>query len=367
MNRDSDSLPSSLSETEAEEALAIQLAEMGEDDDWLEDPSLRSENQWAEETVKALEVMAVAEQTIAELVGSAKAGEPLDLSEMDLSVNQMNASLARDPEALLSLSMLREFDGEGFDHAINVSIYLMAMARSMELDEQTVTTIGMGGILHDIGKALLPQKLIHKITPLSGDERDQIESHVTISLDLLQEMKSGRDRIIPLIVSQHHERLDGSGYPNGLAGDKISLYGRMAAVCDCFDAMSSQRTYRKARPPNEVLGELMLEGRVRRRLDQELVERFVRVVGVYPVGSLVRLADGRVGVVMRNNPQDLLRPSIKVIARDNGATPITPQRLDLSKRPKGVEGLRIVSHESPASMRIDPMSFMPSPESYSTH
>ncbi|ABK46014.1 metal dependent phosphohydrolase [Magnetococcus marinus MC-1] len=341
---------------DVEKQLLDQLAELSEGSR-LTPISEQSEEAWCNETVQAFELMAATEREMALLLADVQAGEPVSTEPLDLSIAKLNVSLATDPEALLSLSLLRTFDGEGFDHTINVSVYMMALGRGLELPDQQVILLGKGGLLHDVGKVRLPQSLINKTTPLDLNDLRFIKDHVRLTLDSLSRMEALPPEIMRL-VAEHHERLDGSGYPSGLKGDQISPYGRIAAICDCFDAMTSKRSYRRAKTGKQVLRELVQEGRERGTLDVKMVELFIRVVGIYPVGSLVRLADGHLGVVMRNNPRDLLHPTIKLVAKGENNLIMTPQRLDLARH-RDDEKLRIVGTESPAATRIDPLAFLP--------
>ncbi|MEG3638029.1 HD-GYP domain-containing protein [Magnetococcus sp. PR-3] len=343
-----------------EKQLMDQLADLCESSEVS--PTERSDQAWCDDTALAFELMAATEREMADFLGRVEAGEKLDTEGLDLSISRLNDSLATDPDALLSLSLLRTFDGEGFDHTINVAVYMMGLARGLGMDDQMVAMVGKGGLLHDVGKVRLPQALINKTSPLDLSDLKQIKRHVDLTLDSLSRMEGLSDDV-RRIAAEHHERLDGSGYPKGLKGEQISQLGRMASICDCFDAMTSNRSYRRAKEGKQVLRELVLEGRERGTLDAKLVEMFIRVVGIYPVGSLVRLADGRVGVVMRNNPKDLLHPSIKVVAKGTDNSAISPKRLDLANH-RNEEGLRIVGTESPATTRIDPIPFLPGSELY---
>ncbi|MEG3639978.1 HD-GYP domain-containing protein [Magnetococcus sp. PR-3] len=338
--------------------LASQLEDLGEGGgpQWGEDPQ-----GWVDETAQALELMSATEHELAALFESVSDGEPIQPAKLDLTVNRMSESLAADPNALLGLSMLRQYDQEGFDHSINVSIYLMTLGRALGLDDESINGLGLAGLLHDIGKAKLPQSLIQKRMPLTPEERQVIDSHVSHTIKMLQDM----DHLHPAalrVAMEHHERLDGSGYPRGLKEGQISLEGRMGAVCDCFDAMTSNRSYRKKLEGKTVLKDLMERARSL-QLDGKVVESFVRAVGIYPLGTIVRLADTRVGVVIRSNASSLLHPTLRIVAKGGENSAVDPYLLDLARN-SDAASQRIVGTESPSMTRINPTVFMPGSDLY---
>nr|CRH04417.1 putative metal dependent phosphohydrolase [Candidatus Magnetococcus massalia] len=349
------------SQSEEMDQLAAQLAELGEDDAFV-DPREQEEQMWVEETTYALELMSATERELAEVFEQAADGEPLDVKKLDLSVSRINATLANDSDAMVGLALLRRHDTEGFDHSINSAIYLMTLGHSMGLSETVCNELGMGGLLHDIGKSQLPRDLIQKRGALTDAERKLVNSHVEESMQMLDVMEEIPERVKEL-VRHHHERLDGTGYPHGLKGDAISQGGRMMAVADCFDAMTSNRSYRKAREGREVLKELMLECVENKSLDTRIVEHFIQGVGIYPLGTLVRLADKRLGVVIRNHSGNLLHPVLRIIAQGMDNKQLEPYMLDLATAGGG-EAVRIVSTENPSMTRIDPSRFMPGADCY---
>ncbi|MEG3638522.1 HD-GYP domain-containing protein [Magnetococcus sp. PR-3] len=338
--------------------LASQLDALGEGDGSV-DPREMQEQQWVDETAQALELMSATEHEIAQQFQRASDGEPLEVEQLDLAVTRMSGSLAEDPDALIGLSLLRQHDHEGFDHSVNVSIYLMAMARGMGVDEESVNAIGLGGLLHDLGKSQISPAVMNKKEKLSESDCKVIRNHVDATLEMMEVMEVSD--LSRKLAAEHHERLDGSGYPKKLKGDEISQVGRMGAICDMFDAMTSNRIYRKAREGKEVLRHLLKEGKESKRLDSKMVEIFIRSVGIYPIGSIVRMADTRMGVVIRNSRADLLRPVVRVVAK--GDEQLNPYTLDLSKNPESA-AQRIVGTETPSVVRINPTLFMPAAELY---
>ncbi|ABK45614.1 metal dependent phosphohydrolase [Magnetococcus marinus MC-1] len=336
--------------------LAAQLEDLGEG---VVDQREQQEQQWVDETSHALELMSATEHELARQFQRVADGDPLQVTELDLAITRMNSSLAKDPDALIGLALLRQHDHEGFDHSVNVSIYLMSMARAMDMDEQMINAVGLGGLLHDLGKSQIAETVLQKKDKLTEEDCRVIRQHVEASMSMMDVME-----VSPLsrtLAVQHHERLDGSGYPHKLKGDAISQEGRMAAICDIFDAMTSNRIYRQARDGKEVLRYLLKESKESQRLDSRLVEIFIRAVGIYPVGSLVRLADQRMGVVVRNHRSDLLRPVVRIIYK--GDIQVDPYTLDLAKHPESA-AQRILGTESPSMTRLNPALYMPGPGCY---
>ena len=179
-----------------------------------------------------------------------------------------------------------------------------------------------------------------------------MQEHVTFSIQILEETPG----ILPIsmqVAAQHHERYDGSGYPYQLKGETISLYGQMASIVDVYDAISSDRVYHKGMQPSEALKKLLEWSE--HHFDPKLVHSFIRAIGIYPSGSLVRLESGRLAVVREQNEGDLLHPQVEVIYHSERRCYLTPERIDLRRVPD-----RVVSHEEYSKWNIDPKNWLPS-------
>jgi len=175
-----------------------------------------------------------------------------------------------------------------------------------------------------------------------------MKSHVVQSIIILQNTP-GISQIMLDVAGQHHERHDGTGYPNRLKGNEISLYGKMGAIVDVYDALTSERVYKKGMPPTEALGKL-LEWSAH-HFDPDMVKLYIKSIGIYPTGSLVRLESGKLGIVLEQNPEHLMQPNLMVIYNARGEHYIKPENLDLAK--SGCQD-RIVGYEAFDTWQIDP-------------
>jgi len=209
--------------------------------------------------------------------------------------------------------------------------------------------------VHDVGKMQTPDHILNKPGRLTDEEFTVMRHHVVASREIL-EITPNISQTALQVAAQHHERFDGSGYPHRLKGSEISPIGQMAAIIDVYDAITSDRVYHKGMPPTEALRKLFEWSRF--HFNPELVHTFARVVGIYPVGALVRLESGRLAVVVEHRASDVLHPLVRVIFDGRRNHYLKPEDVDLS-RPMGHGGAdRIVGHESPEKWQIDPMRFL---------
>ncbi|WP_099159998.1 HD-GYP domain-containing protein [Virgibacillus ndiopensis] len=238
----------------------------------------------------------------------------------------INEILDRD-EALSMLADIFITDDYIFQHSLNVTIYSLAIGTEMHLSRKELSEIGLGAMLHDIGKIFLDQEILQKPNKLSDDEYEIVKSHAQLGYDFLR-----KNNNIPSVVAhcayQHHERIDGSGYPRGLTGNDIHKYAKLIGIADVFDAVTSNRVYRDAMLPHEGL-EILYAGAVN-LFEKEMVVAFKKGVAVYPKGLTVELSDRRKGIVVRQNKSLCDRPVIRIISEDNKAL-TKPYECDLSK------------------------------------
>lgn len=235
-------------------------------------------------------------------------------------------SLERNPDALLCLPRLRQRDNYTWAHCVNVSVLLAAFAMNAGEPRETVMTYAVAGLLHDMGKAFLPVSLLCARRSLSVTEQALVLRHPRLGCELLSDMPGVRDEVLRAAL-EHHERFDGSGYPGGLSGKAISRIGHLTAIADCFDAISSFRPYKEALFPHRTLG-VMYKMR-QKHFHPELMERFVRMVGIYPVGSIVELDDGYRGVVTAGNADNPMLPVV-TLAMDRKGRPMPLHECDLA-------------------------------------
>ena len=311
----------------------------------------------AEERVLAKRIHSEALGVLGSLMGDVRLGQQIDLERANPVVNEMVDSIFRNQDALLALTRIRRVGRYTFEHSVNVAVLMVSFARTLELDRALIHDIGIGALLHDIGKILVPPAILNKPGQLTDEEFVVMRSHAVHSHDILSRVP-GIPPIALAVAGEHHERFDGSGYPHRKAGAAISRYGQMAAIVDVYDAITSERVYHKALESHLALRKL-LEWSTH-HFDPALVQQFIRCVGIYPVGSLVRLHSGRLGIVMESGRGGAFHPVVRVVmdARDRRYLPA--QDVDLSRLPKGSKE-RIVGAESPAQWRIDPEQVMRPP------
>jgi HD-GYP domain-containing protein (c-di-GMP phosphodiesterase class II) len=280
---------------------------------------------------------AVVDQIVADI----RADKPIELRKVQDAVLSMVESVVRNANGLMWLARLKARDATAYDHSLTVAVYLLSFGRHLGLPKGLLETLGTAGLMQDLGKLRLPSALLEKRTPLTVGEFDTLKSHVQHSVAIL-EASSSASPVLLETVAQHHERYDGSGYPQGLSGEAISMLGAMAGIVDTYVAMISARPYRAAAFPQEVLQKLY---RWRGTLfNPDLVEKFIQCIGIFPVGSLVELNTGEIAIVMAHSQIRRLKPRIMLIL-DPGRQPYgAPIVLDLIRNPlaPGGEPYRIV-------------------------
>lgn len=290
-----------------------------------------------------------------EFMRGAQAGERVDVEKSEGLVQDMVDSVARNRDALVSLSKLRTFDEYTFSHCINVAVIAVSFGHYLGLIPAQLKALGVCGLFHDLGKARIPAEVLNKPDKLTDAEFEIIKAHPLRGYQMLKEQQSVTPDILLGIV-EHHEKHNGQGYPRRLAGDQISLFGRILALADIYDAITSKRVYKESISPNKALQ--IMFGMREQTFPTALVATFIKFLGVYPVGSLVRLSDGTCGVVCESNPYRAHEPVIKVVFdRDMRAVP--ERKTDLAKAvlSKG-RRLEIAECLDPARFGVDPARFL---------
>lgn len=241
-------------------------------------------------------------------------------------VQKILTDIKESDDVISILSDVYCYDSYIFTHSLNVTIYTIGLGMELKFNEKQLFEIGLGAILHDVGKIMVPKEILEKNGRLTNEEFEIIKNHSRAGFDLLRNAPN-----ISLITAhcafQHHERLNGSGYPQGISGDQIHLYAKILAVADVFDAVTSNRVYRKAMLPHEGL-EILYAG-AGTLFDKQIVEMFSRTVAIYPTGLTVYLSDGRKGVVSRQNKFFSMRPFIRII--EHAGARVEPYEVDLLK------------------------------------
>jgi HD-GYP domain-containing protein (c-di-GMP phosphodiesterase class II) len=266
-----------------------------------------------------------------DVLSAARVGRTLDAVQLKSAVSAMTESVLRNPDALLLFSQLRSKGEYTESHALDVSIYMITFGRFLQLEPGQIEFLGYLGLLQDIGKLRLPKELLEKRGRLSIEEFELAKLHVNYSVEILR-ATPGLPGDLARVAALHHERHDGSGYPKGLRGNEIGMIGSIAAIVDTFDALTVKRPYADAVSPSAAISMLYKWRGV--FYDAHLVEQFIRCIGIFPVGSLVELNTGEVGVVIAQNLTRRLLPRVMVI-RDAQGNPMIPHKLlDLAREPK---------------------------------
>jgi len=263
----------------------------------------------------------------------------------------MVESIFRNQDALMSLSRIRKKDEYTYYHSMSVCALMVSFARQMGFDKCLINEVGVGAMLHDIGKMKISHGILNKNDKLTTEEYEMMKGHVLIGKSILEETVGISETSI-LMCAEHHERIDGSGYPNNLKGDQMSVFGQMTAIVDVYDAMTSDRCYQKKMNPSEVLRKLFEWSSHHFNLD--LVQRFIRCVGIYPIGTLVRLESGMLAVVIDHGETDILKPTVRVIFNTKREMLVIPYDLDLSNN----GGDRVLRYEAPEQWDIDPIAYL---------
>ena len=281
------------------------------------------------ELERARRVHGEAQSLVNTLLSDVKSGRAIDLEPFQNLAGELSTSIFSNPNALSALGRIREKDNYLLEHSVNLSVLISIFGKGLSFDSATLQELITGALLHDIGKVLTPDEILQKPGKLTSGEFEIMKEHVTHSRNILMESE-GVGTLSLLTAAQHHERLDGTGYPDGLTGDEISLYGRMAAIADVYDAITADRVYHKGITPTQGLRKLIEWSGD--HLDGDLVRQFIRFLGIYPVGSTVLLESGKLAVVIETNPDDQRLPIVRTFYHTRFRQHITAERLELSDR-----------------------------------
>jgi HD-GYP domain-containing protein (c-di-GMP phosphodiesterase class II) len=309
----------------------------------------------AEEFDRAVSIRRQAAGLVKTVMQDARLGKAVELDKVSHVVENIAASILRNASALLGLSVIKNKDDYTFLHSVSVCTLLVAFCRSRQLDAETTYQAGIGGLLHDTGKALVPDAILNKPGRLTEEEFDIVRRHPRDGYDIL--CRSEGVGPIPLdITLHHHERRDGTGYPDRQAEQGISELAQMAAIVDVYDAITADRCYHKGMPAAEALRKMYEWSKF--HFNPALTQEFMRCVGIYPVGTLVLLESGRLAVVVEPHETSLLTPKVNVFYSTKSQTYIKPQTVDLARGVGFGGGDKIVRHESPEKWQVDPLRFM---------
>jgi putative nucleotidyltransferase with HDIG domain len=319
------------------------------------DPKLQAgeKTSHAEELGFAKQIQKEANKVIHSVLGDVRLGKQIQVERLSPVVSQITESILRNQGTLVSLCRIREGDTYTFQHSVSVCTLLVTFCRYMEMSPEVIHEAGIGGMLHDIGKMRVPDHILNKPGKLTDPEFAIMQGHVALGLEILRQTP-GISRTVIQVAGEHHERFGGSGYPERIKGSEISTLGRMAAIVDVYDAITSNRIYHRGMEPPAALTKLFEWSEV--HFDPELVQHFIQAIGIYPVGSLVRMASERLAVVMEQGEQGLLFPKIRVVYDIQRGKKISPLDLDLADPETG--GDSVLGNEEPEAWGLNPFDYL---------
>lgn len=312
----------------------------------------RDAGQFGDEYPKARQAITTLTTGVTNIFDSVSKGSGLDVVKVKRSVEPMVESITRNPDACIWLARMKQADTYTYQHSIGCSIWAVALGRQLGLPKPDLRSLAIGGLLFDVGKLQVDKELIDAKRKLTDQEFQMVQNHVNLGLEAVK--KSGlMNKDVLEMIEYHHERHDGSGYPKGLKGDQIPIFARIAAIVDCYDAITSHRSYAKALPPSMAI-KMLYEWR---DIDfqAELVEEFIQAVGIYPAGTLVELSSGQVGVVLSEYRTPRLRPKVMILLDANKKPIMDVQTINLLEVTHTEDGqpLDIVNSLEPDAYGID--------------
>jgi len=280
-----------------------------------------------EEMQRAAKICDQAKGAIIDMLHEVRMGKAVDTETIGPLVEEISSSVTRNPGALISLARLKTADDYTYMHSVAVCALMVALGKQLKMSDTELREAGMAGLLHDIGKAVMPMEVLNKPGKLTDEEFNIVRGHPEAGYKLLKE-GHGVSEIAMDVCLHHHEKIDGSGYPHRLKGDEISIYAKMGAVCDVYDAITSNRPYKEGWCPAESLRRMTEWSK--NHFDQRVFQAFVKSVGIYPIGTLVKLKSGRLGVVVDQSEKSLLTPKVKVFFSTKSNLRIVPEIVDTS-------------------------------------
>lgn len=298
-----------------------------------------------QEMQRARVVLDKGKAAVTSMFHEVRMGNAIKVSDAQPLVDEISNSLSRNPEAFLSLARLKNADNYTYLHSVAVSGLMIALGKQLGLEGGSLKSAGVAGLMHDVGKAFIPNEVLNKPGKLTDEEFAVIKEHPTKGWGALS-IAEGANEIALDVCLHHHERVDGHGYPEGVSGDKLTLFARMGAVCDVYDALTSNRCYKNGWEPAEALRK-MAEWR-EGHFDEKVFHAFVRTIGIYPVGTLVKLKSNQLAVVVEQTEKSLLTPVVKAFFSIKSNEPYFPQMIDLSKSQDKIDNI-----ENPAKWGFD--------------
>lgn len=292
------------------------------------------------ERERARKILNASKQAVTSMFNEVRMGNALNAENAMPLVEEITASVSRNGGALISLARLKNKDDYTYMHSVAVCALMVALGRELKLSDDEVKQAGLAGLLHDIGKSAVPLDILNKPGKLTDDEFAAVKLHPSAGHAILLQAE-GMSEVALDVCLHHHEKIDGSGYPQALANEHISIYAKMGAVCDVYDAVTSNRPYKEGWEPGVSLQRM---AQWTTHFDGTVFKAFVKSVGIYPIGSMVMLQSGRLAVVTDQSSKSLLTPIVKAFFSTKSKIRIPVETIDLSS-PASQD--KITGHEDP--------------------
>ena len=280
------------------------------------------------EVKKAKDQFNKAKQTTRKLLDDIINSRDIDIAPVIDVIDNSIKMIYKNPDAMLCITSIREKDDYLLEHSVSVSVLMTVFAKYLDIDQKIVKQLAIGAFLHDIGKIKIPDEILQKPSKLTEAEFEVMKTHTVHSFNIIKDMNDVSEISLE-VVAQHHEKLNGNGYPYQLTGEDISEYGKMISICDIFDALTADRVYKKGYTKVKafsILRKLASQG----DLELRLVDLFIKCIGIYPVGSLVELSSNKLAIVDRRNDEDPINPKVRCFYNSEYHKFVMTEDLDLS-------------------------------------
>ncbi len=298
---------------------------------------------------KAKRIIAEAKGLAQKLMSQTFESKVIELDEIEAWADDMIETVLVDSDALSCVAALRQKDSYLLEHSVNVACLLVTFGKHLNLPQQTLKDLAVGGIIHDVGKVKVNDKVLNKPSRLTPEEFEHMKLHQVFAKDMIVNVK-GLSDVSRDVCLMHHEKLDGTGYPLGLSADQLPIHGRMSSIVDIYDALTADRCYKAGMSSAEAFKIIL--SLTPKSLDQDLVYKFINCIGMFPVGSLVELSDGRVAIVWTSNPDRPLSPEVKCIYSNKYHRFVDVSFVDLNQ-----SSLSIAKAVAPSTLKFDPAPF----------
>ena len=290
-----------------------------------------------EEVNRARKLQEKSKAAITSMFLEARMGTAINASDAEPLVDEINQSISRNPEAFLNLVRLKNKDDYTYLHSVAVCALMIALSKQLGLSDADIKDAGMAGLLHDVGKMMIPEEVLNKPGKLTDEEFEIVKAHPLRGWEVLN-ISKGANAVVLDVVLHHHERVDGTGYPEKISGEALTLFARMGAVCDVYDALTSNRCYKNGWEPAEALRKM---AEWKGHFDERIFHAFVKTIGIYPSGTLVKLKSGRLAVVIEQTEKSLLTPLVKAFFSTKSNEPIMPEIINLAKSTDGIASIEV--------------------------